>query len=87
MSPCPAPDAAFGWRFVAPLLVAGSLNPINTSIIATALVPISQGLGGSAGRTAVLVAAVYLPAQSVSRRWASSVPISGIAGSCSSAWW
>ena len=37
-----------------------SLNPINISILATALVPISQGLGVSAGRTAVLVAAVYL---------------------------
>ena len=56
----PASNAPFGWRFVAPLVVAASLNPINISILATALVPISQGLGVSAGRTAVLVAAVYL---------------------------
>ena len=56
----PASDTGFGWRFVAPLVVAASLNPINISILATALVPISRGLGVSAGRTAVLVAAVYL---------------------------
>ncbi len=30
----------FSWRFVAPLYTGSTLNPINSSIIATALVPI-----------------------------------------------
>jgi MFS family permease len=51
---------AFSWRFVTPLLVTSTLNPINSSLIATALVPIAVALGVSVGRTAVLVSALYL---------------------------
>jgi MFS family permease len=36
------------------------LNPINSSMIATALVPIAHSVGVSVGRTAVLVSALYL---------------------------
>lgn len=50
----------FTWRFVAPLLTGAVLNPINTSLIATALVPIAQAMRVSVGRTSVLVAALYL---------------------------
>ncbi|WP_223692268.1 MFS transporter [Leifsonia poae] len=51
---------AFGWRFVLPLLAGSVLNPINTSLIATALVPIAAGIHVSVGKTAVLVSALYL---------------------------
>jgi len=52
--------APFRARFVAPLLWGTSLNPINSSIIATSLVAIGTSFGVSAGQTATLVAAVYV---------------------------
>ncbi|MFD7616293.1 MFS transporter [Streptomyces sp. NPDC059802] len=56
-------DAArrpFAWTFTTPLYVGSSLNPINSSIIATALVPIATDLHVSVGATAVLVSSLYL---------------------------
>ena len=50
----------FSWRFVTPLLAGSALNPINSSLIATALVPIAAALHVPVGRTAVLVSALYL---------------------------
>ncbi|WP_329369535.1 MFS transporter [Streptomyces sp. NBC_00669] len=52
--------APFAWRFVTPLYVGSALNPVNSSIIATALVPISTALHVSVGSTAVLVSSLYL---------------------------
>lgn len=52
--------AAFSWRFVTPLLAGSALNPINTSLIATALVPIAAAMHVSVAQTAVLVSALYL---------------------------
>jgi MFS family permease len=52
--------AAFSWRFVTPLLMCTTLNAINSSLIATALVPIAHALGVSVGRTAILISALYL---------------------------
>jgi predicted MFS family arabinose efflux permease len=51
---------AFRWRFVTPLYVVATLNPINSSLIATALVPIAHSLGVPIGQTAILVSALYL---------------------------
>jgi MFS family permease len=60
----PGPPAgggnAFGWRFTTPLFMGSALNPINSSLIATALVPIATAMHVSVGRTAVLVSALYL---------------------------
>ena len=53
-------DGAFSWRFVSPLYVASTLNPINSSLIATALVPIAHALNVPVGQTAILVSALYL---------------------------
>ena len=53
-------NRAFAWRFVTPLYVVATLNPINSSLIATALVPIAHALGVSVGQTAILVSALYL---------------------------
>ena len=51
---------SFGWPFTTPLYVGSALNPINSSIIATALVPIAAQLHVSVGATAVLVSSLYL---------------------------
>ncbi len=50
----------FSWRFTTPLFIGSALNPINSSMIATALVPISSGLHVPVGQTASLVTALYL---------------------------
>jgi MFS family permease len=51
---------AFSWRFTAPMFLGSALNPINSSLIATALVPIAHGVHVSVGRVVVLVSALYL---------------------------
>ncbi|MQY18142.1 MFS transporter [Nocardia macrotermitis] len=53
-------QSPFTWRFLSPLYLASILNPVNTSLIATALVPIAHGLGIPIGQTAALVTALYL---------------------------
>lgn len=51
---------AFSWRFTTPMFLGSALNPVNSSMIATALVPIAHGVHVSVGRTAALVSALYL---------------------------
>ncbi|HEX5406126.1 MAG TPA: MFS transporter [Pseudonocardiaceae bacterium] len=51
---------AFSRRFVTPLFTGAALNPINSTLIATALVPIAPTVHVSVGQTSVLVAALYL---------------------------
>lgn len=53
-------ERPFSWRFTTPLYLASILNPVNSSLIATALVPIAHGIGVSIGQTATLVTALYL---------------------------
>ncbi len=55
-----AGEKPFSWRFTTPLFIGSALNPINSSMIATALVPIAVGLHVSVGQTASLVTALYL---------------------------
>jgi predicted MFS family arabinose efflux permease len=55
-----ATDRPFSWRFTTPLFLGSALNPVNSSLIATALVPIARGLDVPIGRTATLVSALYL---------------------------
>jgi MFS family permease len=50
----------FGPRFVAAVSFGSVLNPVNSSIIAIALVAIGDGLGVGAGATAWLVSVLYL---------------------------
>ncbi|MBN9195014.1 MAG: MFS transporter, partial [Microbacterium sp.] len=50
----------FSWRITTPLYIGSALNPINSSMIATALVPIATGLDVPIGQTASLVTALYL---------------------------
>jgi hypothetical protein len=49
-----------GWRFTAPLLLGSTLNPINSSMIATALVGIGADFRSSPGATAGLISVLYL---------------------------
>jgi MFS family permease len=56
----PVPGRPFSWRFTAPLFIGSALNPVNSSLIATALLPIARGLGVPVGQTAALVTALYL---------------------------
>ncbi|OPG09461.1 MFS transporter [Microbispora sp. GKU 823] len=53
-------EHAFSWRFLTPLYVGSALNPVNSSLIATALVPIAHGIAVPIGQTATLVTALYL---------------------------
>lgn len=54
------PGNAFGFRFVAPLALGATLNPINTTMIATALVPIATDLRVSAAEAGLLVSGLYM---------------------------
>lgn len=50
----------FGWRYTTPLLLGSSLNPINSSMIATGLVGIGVDFHKGPGTTASLVSVLYL---------------------------
>jgi len=54
------PGSAFSWRFTAPLLAGSSINAVNSSLIATALVPIAAAMHVPVGHATVLVAVLYL---------------------------
>ena len=51
---------AFGWRFTAPLLLGSTLNPVNSSLIATGLVGIGADMHAGPGATASLISVLYL---------------------------
>ncbi len=51
---------AFGFRFVAPLAIGSMLNPVNSSMISTALVPIATTFDASVAETGWLIAGLYL---------------------------
>jgi MFS family permease len=53
-------DRPFGPRFVTPMLLAAALNPMNSSVIATALVSIAAAIGVPVGQTSILISSLYL---------------------------
>jgi MFS family permease len=53
-------EADFDRRLIAPLISGAVLNPINSTIIAVALVPIGAAFGEPASATAWLISALYL---------------------------
>ncbi|WP_371540216.1 MFS transporter [Streptomyces sp. NBC_00466] len=72
----PAPEAGFGARLTAPLLLGSLLNPLNTTMISTALVSIGHHFGIGASSTVWLVSVLYLAsavAQPVLGRLADSI--------------
>ncbi|WP_171170044.1 MFS transporter [Streptomyces sp. I05A-00742] len=55
------PDGTgFGGRFVAAVMVGSMLNPVNSTMISTALVPIGRSFGAGPSATVWLVAGLYL---------------------------
>jgi MFS family permease len=50
----------FDGRLIAPLIAGAVLNPVNSSILAVALVPIGVAFGAPASATAWLISALYL---------------------------
>jgi MFS family permease len=56
----PAPAHRFDRRLIAPMILGSVLNPINSSMIAVALVPIGVAFGAPPAETAWLVTALYL---------------------------
>ena len=59
-SAAPGQGRPFSWRFTTPLFIGSALNPVNSSLIATALLPIAHGLGVPLGQTVALITALYL---------------------------
>ncbi|MCO5991998.1 MFS transporter [Actinoallomurus rhizosphaericola] len=53
-------EEAFDRRLLAPMILGAVLNPINSSIVAVALVPIGAAFGAPPSQTAWLVSALYL---------------------------
>ena len=53
-------SARFPRHLLPPMMLGAILNPINSSIIAVALVPIGAAFGAPASQTAWLVSALYL---------------------------
>lgn len=51
---------AFGFRFVAPLALGSMLNPVNSSLISTAIVPIGLAFDATPAQTGWLIAGLYL---------------------------
>ena len=58
--PVPARAGRFDRGLVPPMVIGAVLNPINSSIIAVALVPIGAAFGAPPSQTAWLVSALYL---------------------------
>ncbi|ROQ82556.1 sugar phosphate permease [Streptomyces sp. CEV 2-1] len=59
-SPAPAAAPGFSGRLTAPLLIGSLLNPLNTTMISTALVAIGHHFGIGAADTAWLISVLYL---------------------------
>jgi len=58
-APHGGPQFSRQWLMV-PLCLGATLNPVNSSLIATALLPIAAAMGVAVGDTAVLIAALYI---------------------------
>src|SRR5580658_3623694 len=50
----------FGFRFVTPLALGSTLNPVNSTMISTALAPIAVAFSASVAQTGWLIAGLYL---------------------------
>jgi MFS family permease len=55
-----APAKPFGWRFTTPLLLGSTLNPINSSMLATGLLGIGVDFHEGPGQSASLISVLYL---------------------------
>ncbi|WP_372405807.1 MFS transporter [Streptomyces luteireticuli] len=58
--PGPGGGTGFGARFTAAVMIGSMLNPVNSTMISTALVPIGRAFGTGTAATVWLVAGLYL---------------------------
>jgi MFS family permease len=56
----PTARSAFGAKMMTPLIASAILNPINSTLIAVALIPIGQAFGAGPAHTAWLISSLYL---------------------------
>ena len=56
----PPLEKPFGWRFTFPLMLGSTLNPINSSLLATGLAGIAADFHADPGTAASLVSVLYL---------------------------
>ena len=77
--PAAAPTRGFGWRYTSPLLTGSTLNPINSSLIATGLVGIGVDFHKGPGTTATLISVLYLCSAIMqpTTAWANTKPAAG----------
>src|ERR1700761_1588394 len=54
------PHGHFGFRFVTPLGLGSTLNPVNSTMISTALVPIAGDFHATVAQSGWLIAGLYL---------------------------
>ncbi|WP_235434386.1 hypothetical protein RND64_07395 [Gordonia sp. w5E2] len=76
----------FGWRFTGPLLMGSTLNPINSSMIATALVGIGVDFHRGPAQTTILISVLYLCSAVAQRQWANSRRSSVLVASSPPGW-
>ena len=55
-----ATSKSFGARFVTPSFFGSALNPINSAVIATAMVAIAAAMHVPVGKTSVVISSLYL---------------------------
>ncbi|GAA2042379.1 MFS transporter [Catenulispora yoronensis] len=55
-----SPPAGFDRRLIVPMILGSILNPVNSSMLAVALIPIGRAFGAAPSQTAWLVSGLYL---------------------------
>ncbi len=56
----PSAKGSFGFRFMAPLCLGSMLNPVNSTMISTALVAIARDFQATAAETGLLIGGLYI---------------------------
>jgi MFS family permease len=56
----PSAKGSFGFRFMAPLCLGSMLNPVNSTMISTALVAIARDFQATVAETGLLIGGFYI---------------------------
>src|SRR5258707_4950033 len=56
----PSAEGSFGFRFMAPLCLGSMLNPVNSTMISTALVAIARDFQATVAETGLLIGGLYI---------------------------
>ena len=55
-----SPRDLFGFRLIAPLALGSMLNPVNSTMISTALIPIARNFHATVAQTSWLIGGLYI---------------------------